>query len=106
MGRPISPNNHSTRYLIERAAARAERTILRQSLADIVPQIVDGVLDVEIGLAIGPNGGLREIEFGDVRRATNRLTVSLPVGWLAPGRIAPVLVDAMLNALGEIRAAA
>lgn len=106
MGRHINPNGFEARLRIERAAARAERKILSQSLADIIPQLIDGVLDVEIGLTVGPNGGLREVEIGDVRRATNRLTVNIPVGWLAPGRIAPVLVGAMLETLGEIRAAA
>ena len=89
----------------ERALHR-ERDILRQPLAEIVPRIVEGILDVEIGLTVGPNGGLGEIEIGTVRRANARLTVNLPVGCLAPGRIAPVLVDAMLETLGEIRAAA
>lgn len=106
MGRHINPNGLEARLRIERAAARAERKILSQSLTDIIAQLVDGVLDVEIGLAVGPNGGLREIEIGDVRRATNRLTVNLPVGWLAPGRIAPVLVDAITETLQEVRAPA
>lgn len=106
MGRHIAPNSLDTRLRIERAAARAERDILRQSLAEIVPRIVEGILDLEVGLTIGPNGGLREIEIGDVRRATTRLTVSLPVGWLAPGRIAPALVAAITETLNEARAAA
>lgn len=106
MGRPISHTSLHTPHLVARAAARAERAILGQSLADIVPQLYDGVLAVEIGLVIGANGGLREIEIGEVRRATARMTVSLPIGVLAPGRIAPVLVDAITEVLNEVRAAA
>lgn len=106
MGRPINPNSPSTRCLIERAAGRAERQILRQGLADIVPQIVNGALDVELGFELGANGGLREIEIGTIRWATARLVVSIPVENLATGRIAPLLVDAMVETLSEIRAAA
>jgi hypothetical protein len=106
MGRPINPNNLDTILRIERAAARAERSILARPLAEVIPIVREGTLDVEIGLTVGANGGLREIEIGDVRRAGVRLTVHVPVESLAPGRLAPLLAAAMSETLDEIRAAA
>lgn len=106
MGRQLDPTSLHTAHMIARAARRAERTILRQSLAEIVPRIHEDVLDITIGLDVGSNGGLRGIEIGDVRYSTIRMNMQAPISRLAPGRLAPLLVGAIEEVLAEVRAAA
>lgn len=106
MGRHINPNGLDTKLRIQRAAARAERTILGKSLAEVIPQIHEEVLDIAIGLDVGPNGGLRKIEIGEVHYGAVRMNVQAPISRLAPGRLAPLLAEAIEEVLQEVRAAA
>ncbi len=106
MGRKLDPTSLHTTHMIARAAKRAERTILSQSLAEVIPRIHEDVLDIAIGLDVGPNGGLRRIEIGEVYYATVRMNVQAPISGLAPGRLAPMLVAAIEEVLEEVRAAA
>lgn len=106
MGRHITPNSLRDQLVIRGAAARAERSILGQSLAEVIPQIHEDVLDIAIGLDVGPNGGLRRIEIGEVRTAGIRMNLQAPISRLAPGRLAPMLIAAIEEVLAEVRAAA